>query len=319
MRRGTTTSAWMVALCFDSSGWLYLYHFGVAKYLQQHCDLSSPDIKYFGSSAGSLVAAVLLLGIDIDEVVEQVLSHIECCQANPFHMIKAVEDTIEALTPDDAHLQCSNRLFISLTNLSWRNASAWVFTSRTHLLQCLRASCHIPLIGGILPYHIQSHLDDEEVGQVSGYFYDGGFSERVPDPEVLLPGLPSVRVSARGLLEADIRNDMELPWSWAVLPPDKPALMHLFHLGYQHAHDFMQDSCLLPRISDRSLKNRPRASSNDPGNAQDIRRHIHVIIQGSSARRQYSSFLLTFLYMVRMYLAKYWLLALAFVRRVLKS
>ena len=53
---------------FDSSGWLYVYHLGVAHYLQRHVlpHLEAERVAFSGSSGGALVAAALAGGIDID-------------------------------------------------------------------------------------------------------------------------------------------------------------------------------------------------------------------------------------------------------------
>ena len=57
-----------VTLSFDSSGWLYLYHFGVAHFIQEamlkgHTHL--PNLAFSGSSGGSLAACSLATHVDI--------------------------------------------------------------------------------------------------------------------------------------------------------------------------------------------------------------------------------------------------------------
>lgn len=53
---------------FDSGGWLYLYHLGVAQYLQRHLlpHLSPDDVAFSGSSGGALVAVALCTDVDIE-------------------------------------------------------------------------------------------------------------------------------------------------------------------------------------------------------------------------------------------------------------
>ena len=55
---------------FDSSGWLYVYHLGVAHYLQRHVlpHLEAERVAFSGSSGGALVAAALAGGIDIEQL-----------------------------------------------------------------------------------------------------------------------------------------------------------------------------------------------------------------------------------------------------------
>eukprot|EP00965_Chrysotila_dentata_P151618 5011135-Pleurochrysis_carterae.AAC.2 len=59
-----------ITFSFDSSGWLYVYHLGVAHFLQQRLLPGlDPELTAFsGSSGGALVAAALCANIDVLEL-----------------------------------------------------------------------------------------------------------------------------------------------------------------------------------------------------------------------------------------------------------
>jgi hypothetical protein len=94
---------------------------------------------------------MLCLGVDMDLVIERVLSYLDDCQYNPFKMLPAVEDALEDLVPLDGHITCSKRVSVSLTGIQASitrplySVRVSKFVTRKHLIDALRASCHIPV------------------------------------------------------------------------------------------------------------------------------------------------------------------------------
>merc|ERR1711915_1175605 len=77
-----------IVFSFDSSGWLYVYHFGVAAYIQKYLkkDLDK-RIAYSGSSGGALVATVLACERSAIDMYENVLTYREMCKWNIRNMV----------------------------------------------------------------------------------------------------------------------------------------------------------------------------------------------------------------------------------------
>ncbi len=238
---------------FDSSGWLYLYHLGVAKYLQNHVlpRLPADNVAFSGSSGGALVAAALCLGVNIDELTHFIVSCAPECRFNPWKMLPCCDEAIAAFLPPDAHTASRGRLRVLLTRvgLNWmrpliRPEAASSFGSYDELAQTLRASCHIPLLGGLRPYGV-THPD----GTVTR-FYDGLFW-----PSLLYTWRAFERsdailkVSGIGWPTAHIGLSIAPPPHWTVMPPSDATLRRLYAAGYDDAARFFESRAARDLVS----------------------------------------------------------------------
>ena len=131
--------------------------------------------------------------------------------------------------------------------LPWPWPSAEVcsaFESREHLWQLLRASCHMPLVGGVLPYGVRGSL-----------YFDGLFWSQTlafVQWRGFLDGDEVVKVSPLSLLGCEIKPRRLLipPW-WGVLPPPKPVLDGMMAQGYADAEEFFASyNSSLPPVMD---------------------------------------------------------------------
>jgi hypothetical protein len=158
---------------FASSGWLYVYQLGVAKYLQDHVvaggspDTAAAEYGYSGSSGGALCAGILALDVPVAAMTDEVISHRDRCALAPWRMLQCTEAAMEKFTPPGAGPNCDNKLRIMLSEM--RFPVPWprvvtAFRDRAHLIEVMRASCHIPIIGGVLPRVIDGR-----------WYYDGMF------------------------------------------------------------------------------------------------------------------------------------------------
>jgi hypothetical protein len=230
-----------VSFAFDSSGWFYCYHFGVAHWLREHLlpeGLTPEDcgpegkfpenLEFSGSSGGALVAGVLSLGLDPADVFELVLSKRHECRFNPFRMLPAVEDVVHKILPRHAWQCLTGRVRVVLSRVSLRYpfVTAEVVTnynSNEDVFHALRATCHVPIIAGLGPYWHDGNA-----------YFDGMFW-----PQMMVPWKGSqddykVRVSAFSIPLSDIRSQV-LPTWWALFPPDEVILRGLFWSGYRDA------------------------------------------------------------------------------------
>ena len=94
------------------------------------------------------------------------------------------------------------------------------FSNNLDVFHALRASCHMPVIGGFCPYRYGNHA-----------YLDGMFW-----PQMLVPWRGTlddfvVRVSVVSMLTGDIKTSY-LPIWWALFPPEEDVLRGLYWLGY---------------------------------------------------------------------------------------
>jgi len=238
--RATISQGRRVSFSFDSSGWLMVYHFGVALWMQQHImpgitpegagsDEFPVGVGFSGSSGGALIACVLAAGQDVRAVFEFFLEQHAACLRNPLYMFPAVEKALRKFQYPGAYKNLCGRIRVLLTRVSTRPPFVTgevvdQFPDNETALKTLCASCHVPFLAGVLPTRIGNR-----------YYYDG-----LAWPScVLVPWRGAlndqvIRISALSLPLSDIRPSFAPLW-WLVLPPGISLLRGLFWCGYQDA------------------------------------------------------------------------------------
>lgn len=181
-----------------------------------------------------MVAATVCSGVDVRSMSDYVISVRDECKYNPWMMLPAADKAIEEYLPHDAHIRLSNKVRILLSRVSLTPPFLMAeipskFESREHLKGALRASCHVPFIGGIWPY----------VHKGAGY-YDGMFwsSALVVPWRYFHPEDELVKVSAFGTAGCHIATDVPMPPWWAIFPPSEEVLRGMREQGYRDAARF---------------------------------------------------------------------------------
>ncbi len=162
-------------LSFSGSGHLLAYQLGAAETLLRERSFDC----FAGSSGGALVAALFsCVGRDgLEAFVEE---HVVHCKAFT---------GIEEVLSEDAHVRATGTLIISVTNgITGANELISEFSSRSQLLNVIKASCHIPgsfhpldFLLGFKPVFPQ-HLGVEIEGRPDATFGDGGLTDSLPRP-----------------------------------------------------------------------------------------------------------------------------------------
>eukprot|EP00928_Gymnodinium_smaydae_P081301 TRINITY_DN6484_c0_g1_i1.p1 TRINITY_DN6484_c0_g1~~TRINITY_DN6484_c0_g1_i1.p1 ORF type:complete len:759 (+),score=100.43 TRINITY_DN6484_c0_g1_i1:60-2336(+) len=230
------SSSRRVCFSFDSSGWFYCYHFGVAAWVREHMipedvspetvDKFPSELTFSGSSGGALVSGVIAMGLQPAEIFEKVLSKRHECRYNPFRMLPAAEDVLRTCMPSNAWKSVTGRIRVLLSRVSLKYPffTAEVVTSfktNEDVFHALRASCHVPVIAGMGPYRYDGHS-----------YFDGMFW-----PHMLVSWKGSqddhkIRVSAFSSPSSDIKPPV-LPQWWSIFPPEEEILRGIFWMGYR--------------------------------------------------------------------------------------
>lgn len=178
------TSKPILVFMFGGAGWLYPFHFGVAKYLQDTLNLTDENIKFIGTSAGGAVASALACNLNILEIYEtcqrfigtmsgigtlmDYISNIVKLLFYSFHhstlyqLLVTCFQSVASSNTYFTHIQ--NRLLLNVTipiKHSKLCMSSFIkdFPTFEHFLQALCATCYVPIIGGFKwwPYPIKDH------------------------------------------------------------------------------------------------------------------------------------------------------------------
>jgi len=227
-----------VTLCFDSCGWLYCYHFGVAQWIQEHmlpkdltCAEAETDrypqgLAFSGSSGGSLVAGALGSGINVSDLFEYVLTQQESCRSNPFRIFTALESAMDKFLPENAGRSLSGRVRMLLTRISSRPPFVTgeivdQYSDRKEAWHTMRASCHIPGVF-LKPYKLNGR-----------YYFDGLLWSSFFVPWAS-DDSHTIRVSALSRPLTDISAPLSPLW-WSMFPPPVDVLRGMYWIGYRDA------------------------------------------------------------------------------------
>lgn len=234
---GTERKQTGVSFSFDACGWLCVYHFGAGYWLKKHLGFQDAPkgnawpstVTFSGSSGGAIVACVLAGGECPKGVFEDMIDAWKPCRENPRKMFPIVETVTRKYAANGAK-RISGRLRVLLTRVCCRPPfltgevlNHW--SDDEMAVKTIAASCHFPLLAGILPKRIGDR-----------YYYDG-----LVWPSRLLVQWRGakddhvVRVSAVSLLPADISCSPIVPLWWGGLPPQPDILRGIFWRGYRDA------------------------------------------------------------------------------------
>lgn len=210
---------------FACGGWLKLYLFGVAKFLQENEQLIEKS-RFIGCSAGALTATGLAVGADFDKiknfVFEDLIPRTHGTLLGAFKVRSYVAETLEkhGKLQSFEKVNADQNLVISYSSLTTCKAKrVSTFKSSQEMQSALLASCCATPIAGF-PFQI----DNEWV-------YDGGLTDFQPvfDEQ-------TIKVNPFYCANADIMPSRYVPIWWAFYPPNIENLNWLYQLGYEDAH-----------------------------------------------------------------------------------
>ncbi|WKX93539.1 hypothetical protein Q1695_011090 [Nippostrongylus brasiliensis] len=254
------------SLCvsFSGCGFLGSYHFGAVDCLLkngQHI-ISRLD-RTSGASAGSLVASLLLLAPQHSKRACKVLfelgdelSTLRFGALTPGYCLnEKLIKIVDTFLPIDIS-PAQGRLFISLTKQKERtNYMVSRYSSREHLIQCLLASCYIPL-------YSSGYAGEAPV--VDGFScFDGGYTNNLPD----FDDIRTITISPfSGFAEISPLDENYFDWKMtvsnqimnvnlqnivrgaqALFPPSLDVIENYYELGFKDTFRFLMKNDILQR------------------------------------------------------------------------
>ncbi|XP_037546620.1 patatin-like phospholipase domain-containing protein 4 [Nematolebias whitei] len=247
-------------LSFAACGFAGIYHLGVVGALLRHGDKLLGSMRACaGSSAGALVAAVLITAPDkLEPCKEFTYRFAESVRQQKFGAVTpgfdfmlTLRDGIEEILPREAHSVATDRLHVSITHSkSGKNCVVSRFTSRDELIEALLASSFVPVYAGLKPVEFRGQK-----------WIDGGFSDSLP----ILPvgrtitvspfaGLQDVCPVHKGFSNAQFRlPNMTIMFSMenlkrlnqSLFPPSTGTMRAICEEGFSDAVRFLERECLM--------------------------------------------------------------------------
>ncbi len=220
----------MLYLKFNGAGWLFSFYIGVAQCLREYIDIKNDKIKIAGVSAGSIIATLLILELDFNHIYEEIIAKYEELKYNPFKMKNILHDVLLKYISenDNNFMKLKDKLTIGVSALDilrfrLNNHEINTFENSKNIIDAIKASCHIPIISGILPYIVNNK-----------YCYDGEMT-KFPDKE----NMNNIFIDIRSDNSNKICPGIKLPEIWIYYPSDVFIMKSLHKLGYYRTQKYI--------------------------------------------------------------------------------
>ncbi len=153
-------------ISFRASGWMLVFYFGVIKYIKETYKIKNLNLT--GSSGGAVSACLLLCDVDIDDIIKILDMNRSNNTIHMFNLCNYVKTNIEVYTSKISNNKLkNNKLNIACTkittNIDKFGYNTYFFNNNhfntiTDISNYLKASCHIPIFGGIIPFYYNDHF-----------------------------------------------------------------------------------------------------------------------------------------------------------------
>ncbi|RVE71374.1 hypothetical protein OJAV_G00051050 [Oryzias javanicus] len=259
------------SISFAGCGFMGIYYAGVSScILERFPGFIQNAKRIYGASAGSLMAAILTLGVPLDKCCADLMHMAREARKHklgPLHpaynLLQLVQDCLLRSLPEDAHVQASGKLCVSLTRVSdGKNLLVSQFSSREDLIQALICSCFVPLYCGVIPptykgvHYVDGAVSDNlprcDQGNTITISPYAGESDLCPRATTLT--FHEVRFNN---VSIQVNSENLYRVTSTFFPPDPEAMAEICQNGYMDALRFLQENNLISSESPlRSLGNK---------------------------------------------------------------
>ncbi|XP_027732021.1 patatin-like phospholipase domain-containing protein 1 [Vombatus ursinus] len=235
------------SISFSGSGFLCYYQVGAVDAFR---DLAPRMLdtahRVVGTSAGSVVAALTVCGIGMNEylkVLNAGVAEVRKSFLGPFSpsckMVQMMKQFLYRVLPEDSYKLATGRLHVALTRVTdGENVVVSEFTSKEELIEALYCSCFIPVYCGLIPptYRGVRYIDGGFTGmQPCSYWTDSITISAFSGQQDICPrDCPAIFHDFQ-LFNCTFQFSLEniTRMTHALFPPDLMALHEYYYRGYQ--------------------------------------------------------------------------------------
>lgn len=144
------------AFVFRGGGIFFYWKMGWLRHVSKKYHVE--DVPLIGASAGALSAVLCACGVDIEHAMQRAYAIMDKHKVGKrflglFGIWKTIlKEWLEEILPDNVATQIHGRVHILITTLPFHTMVISDFTSKQDVVECLLASCHIPLFMDYLPF-----------------------------------------------------------------------------------------------------------------------------------------------------------------------
>ncbi|XP_044531800.1 omega-hydroxyceramide transacylase [Gracilinanus agilis] len=235
------------SISFSGSGFLCYYQIGAVDAFR---DLAPRMLdtahRVVGTSAGSVVAALTVLGIDMDEYLKVLnvgVAEVRKSFLGPFSpsckMVQMMKQFLYRILPEDSYKMATGKLHVALTRVEdGENVVVNEYTSKEELIEALYCSCFIPVYCGLIPptYRGERYIDGGFTGmQPCSYWTDSITISAFSGQQDICPRDCPAIFHDFHLFNCGFQFSLEniARMTHALFPPDLMALHEYYYRGYQ--------------------------------------------------------------------------------------
>ncbi|XP_037700081.1 patatin-like phospholipase domain-containing protein 1 [Choloepus didactylus] len=237
------------SISFSGSGFLSFYQAGAVDALR---DLAPRMLetahRFAGTSAGAVVAALVICGIEMDEylrVLNVGVAEVKKSFLGPLspscRMVQMMRQFLYKVLPEDSYKVTTGKLHVSLTRLTdGESVVVSEYTSKEELIEALYCSCFVPVYCGLIPptYRGVRYIDGGFTGmQPCSFWTDSITISTFSGQQDICPrDCPAIFHDFR-IFNCSFQFSLEniARMTYALFPPDLVILHDYYYRGYEDA------------------------------------------------------------------------------------
>ncbi|KAJ1068551.1 hypothetical protein K5549_005247 [Capra hircus] len=237
------------SISFSGSGFLSFYQAGAVDALR---DLAPRMLetahRFAGTSAGAVVAALAICGIEMDEylrVLNVGVAEVKKSFLGPLSpsckMVQMMRQFLYRVLPEDSYKVTTGKLHVALTRFTdGESVVVSEYTSKEELIEALYCSCFVPVYCGLIPptYRGVRYIDGGFTGmQPCSFWTDSITISTFSGQQDICPrDCPAIFHDFR-LFNCSFQFSLEniARMTHALFPPDLMILHNYYYRGYEDA------------------------------------------------------------------------------------
>ncbi|XP_060045693.1 omega-hydroxyceramide transacylase isoform X7 [Erinaceus europaeus] len=264
------------SISFSGSGFLSYYQAGVVDALRDLAPrLLETSHRFAGTSAGAVVAALVICGIEMDEYLKVLnvgVAEVKKSFLGPLapscRMVQMMRRFLYQALPEDSYKVANGKLHVALTRLTdGESVVVSEYTSKEELIEALYCSCFVPVYCGLIPptYRGVRYIDGGFTGmQPCSFWTDSITISTFSGQQDICPrDCPAIFHDFRMFnysFQFSLENITRM--THALFPPDLMALHDYYYRGYEDAVSYLKR--LTPLASLNLQRTMPLASVKKP-------------------------------------------------------
>ncbi|XP_059736446.1 omega-hydroxyceramide transacylase isoform X2 [Bos indicus] len=237
------------SISFSGSGFLSFYQAGVVDALR---DLAPRMLetahRFAGTSAGAVVAALVICGIEMDEylrVLNVGVAEVKKSFLGPLSpsckMVQMMRQFLYRVLPEDSYKVTTGKLHVALTRFTdGESVVVSEYTSKEELIEALYCSCFVPVYCGLIPptYRGVRYIDGGFTGMQPCSFWTDSItiSTFTGQQDICPRDCPAIFHDFR-MFNCSFQFSLEniARMTHALFPPDLMILHNYYYRGYEDA------------------------------------------------------------------------------------